>query len=170
MSAEYEENDINAEYDQNLNFIGGEIKVGDEVYVDTLDKVGKVTAVNKNGEYEIMLGAVKTKVKAKNCKRLAPTKSKSQRVSVSKAFSNAQIKTEINLLGKTVDEAIFELDPFLYQASEANVPEVRVVHGKGTGALRKGVQAYLKGHPCVKEFRDGVYGEGDNGVTMVKIK
>lgn len=65
MSAEYEENDINAEYDQNLNFIGGEIKVGDEVYVDTLDKVGKVTAVNKNGEYEIMLGAVKTKVKAK---------------------------------------------------------------------------------------------------------
>lgn len=47
MSAEYEENDINAEYDQNLNFIGGEIKVGDEVYVDTLDKVGKVTAVNK---------------------------------------------------------------------------------------------------------------------------
>lgn len=170
MSAEYEENDINAEYDQNLNFIGGEIKVGDEVYVDTLDKVGKVTAVNKNGEYEIMLGAVKTKVKAKNCKRLAPTKSKSERVSVSKAFSNAQIKTEINLLGKTVDEAIFELDPFLYQASEANVPEVRVVHGKGTGALRKGVQAYLKGHPCVKEFRDGVYGEGDNGVTMVKIK
>ncbi len=170
MSAEYEENDINAEYDQNLNFIGGEIKVGDEVYVDTLDKVGKVTAVNKNGEYEIMLGAVKTKVKAKNCKRLAPTKSKSQRVSVSKAFSNAQIKTEINLLGKTVDEAIFELDPFLYQASEANVPEVRVVHGKGTGALRKGVQAFLKGHPCVKEFRDGVYGEGDNGVTMVKIK
>ena len=170
MSAEYEDNDINADYDQNLNFIGGEIKVGDEVYVDTLDKVGKVTAVNKNGEYEIMLGAVKTKVKAKNCKRLAPTKSKSQRVSVSKAFSNAQIKTEINLLGKTVDEAIFELDPFLYQASEANVPEVRVVHGKGTGALRKGVQAYLKGHPCVKEFRDGVYGEGDNGVTMVKIK
>lgn len=63
-------------------------------------------------------------------------------MSVSKAFSNAQIKTEINLLGKTVDEAIFELDPFLYQASEANVSEVRVVHGKGTGALRKGVQAF----------------------------
>ena len=69
-----------------------------------------------------------------------------------------------------VDDAILVVDRYIDNAVLSGLTEINIIHGKGTGALRKGVQAYLKGHPCVKEFRDGVYGEGDNGVTMVKIK
>ncbi len=87
-----------------------------------------------------------------------------------KEFSNAAVKSEINLIGMTVDEAIYELDEYLHSAAQGNLSEVRVVHGKGTGALRAGVQKYLKGHPLVKEFRDGLYGEGERGVTIVKLK
>ena len=65
---------------------------------------------------------------------------------------------------------MYELDKYLYEASRANLSEVRVVHGKATGALRAGVQKFLKTHPLVEEFRLGKYGEGDSGVTVVKLK
>ncbi|MCI7583908.1 MAG: endonuclease MutS2 [Christensenellaceae bacterium] len=170
LSAKYEEGDFDAGFDSNLNFVGGEIKAGDEVYIDTIDKTGKVLSVSKNGEFEVLLGAVRTKVKAKNCKKIAPNKKTPPRINVSKQFSSAPVKSEIILLGKTVDEAVYELDKYLYEASRANLSEVRVVHGKATGALRAGVQKFLKTHPLVEEFRLGKYGEGDSGVTVVKLK
>ena len=86
---------------------------------------------------------------------------------MSKTFS---ISTEINLLGKTVDEAIAELDKYLDDAYLAHLPSVRVVHGKGTGALRNAVQNHLKRLKYVKEYRLGEYGEGDAGVTIVTFK
>ena len=82
----------------------------------------------------------------------------------------ANFKPEINLLGLTVDEAITELDKYLDDAALAHCGTVRVIHGKGTGALRKGVQKYLEGNPYVKSFRAGEFGEGDMGVTVVEIK
>ena len=78
--------------------------------------------------------------------------------------------TEINLLGMTVDEACMELDKFIDNAALAHLPSVRIVHGKGTGALRKGVQQYLKRNKHVKSFRLGEYGEGDAGVTIAEIR
>ena len=80
------------------------------------------------------------------------------------------VSTEINLLGKTVDEALSLLDKYLDDAYLAHLPSVRVVHGKGTGALRNAVQNHLRRLKYVKEFRLGEYGEGDAGVTIVTFK
>ena len=80
------------------------------------------------------------------------------------------VKPEINLLGKTVDEAISELDKYLDDAYLAHLNTVRVVHGKGTGALRKGVHNYLRRLKYVEEFHLAEFGEGDAGVTIVTFK
>lgn len=89
------------------------------------------------------------------------------KLKMSKAFS---VSTEINLLGRTVDEAIAELDKYLDDAYLTHLPSVRVVHGKGTGALRSAVHNHLKRLKYVKDFRLGEYGEGDAGVTIVTFK
>ena len=80
------------------------------------------------------------------------------------------VSPEINLLGKTVDEACTELDKYLDDAALAHLEQVRIVHGKGTGALRAGVQKYLKRNKHVKSFRLGEFGEGDAGVTIATLK
>ena len=97
----------------------------------------------------------------------AMQKTNTGKIRMSKSFS---ISTEINLLGKTVDEAISELDKYLDDAYLAHLPSVRVVHGKGTGALRNAVHGHLKRLKYVKEYRLGEYGEGDAGVTIVTFK
>ena len=89
------------------------------------------------------------------------------KIKMSKTMS---ISTEINLLGKTVDEALAELDKYLDDAYLAHLPSVRVVHGKGTGALRSAIHSHLKRLKYVKEYRLGEYGEGDAGVTIVTFK
>ena len=87
-----------------------------------------------------------------------------------KMGKSASVSTEINLLGKTVDEAVAELDKYLDDAYLAHVPSVRIVHGKGTGALRKGIHNYLRRQKHVSSFRLGAFGEGDSGVTIVEFK
>ena len=77
---------------------------------------------------------------------------------------------EINLLGKTVDEAIAELDKYLDDAYLSHLPSVRIVHGKGTGALRSAVQNHLKRCKYIKSYRNGAYGEGEAGVTIAEFK
>ena len=89
------------------------------------------------------------------------------KIKMSKSFS---ISPEINLLGRTVDEALAELDKYLDDAYLAHLPSVRVVHGKGTGALRSAIHSHLKRLKYVKEYRLGEYGEGDAGVTIVTFK
>ena len=89
------------------------------------------------------------------------------KISMSKSLS---VSHEINLLGKTVDEACQELDKYLDDAALAHLETVRIVHGKGTGALRAGVQKYLKRNRHVKSFRLGEFGEGDAGVTIATLK
>ncbi|MBP3199730.1 MAG: Smr/MutS family protein, partial [Butyrivibrio sp.] len=78
-------------------------------------------------------------------------------------------RPEINLLGKTVDEAIAALEKYLDQALLTHVEQVTIIHGKGTGALKRGITEYLKKQSFVKEFRSGEFGEGDAGVTIVKF-
>ena len=89
------------------------------------------------------------------------------KVKMSKAM---HISSEINLLGRTVDEALSELDKYLDDAYLAHLSSVRVVHGKGTGALRSAVHSHLKRIKYVKSYRLGEYGEGDSGVTIVVFK
>ncbi len=84
--------------------------------------------------------------------------------------SEREVKMDLDLRGMTAEEAILELDRFLDHAVLTGVTGVTVIHGKGTGVLRKAVQQHLKGHPHVREFRLGVYGEGESGVTVVTLK
>ena len=85
-------------------------------------------------------------------------------------LKTATVSSEINLLGYTVEEARHVLDKYLDDCTLAGLATVRIVHGKGTGALRTGVQSYLKSNPHVKSFRYGTFGEGEMGVTVVELK
>ena len=87
-----------------------------------------------------------------------------------KMNKSLSVGPEINLLGKTVDEAIAELDKYLDDASLAHLSSVRIVHGKGTGALRNGIHQYLRRQKHVRSFRLGAFGEGDAGVTIAELK
>ena len=87
-----------------------------------------------------------------------------------KMAKSASVSTEINLIGKTVDEALAELDKYLDDAYIAHMPSVRIVHGKGTGALRNAVHQHLKRCKYVKTYRLGAFGEGEAGVTIAEFK
>ena len=157
-----------------------EFKVGTHVRVLSMNLIGTVTAPpSPKGEITVQMGSLSTKTKINNLELLVgykdPEEAKkapkgaggSGKIKMSKA---ASISHEINLLGLTVDEAVAKLDKYLDDAYISRIPQVRIVHGKGTGALRNGVTAYLRGVPYIKSFRLGEIGEGDTGVTIVDFK
>ena len=152
------------------------LKKGDSVKVLSMGMKGTVSTLpDQKGNLFVQCGIMRTQVNVKDlalAEEVTITTPVLQRtnigkVKMSKSFS---ISHEINLLGRTVDEAISELDKYLDDAYLAHMPNVRVVHGKGTGALRTAVHAHLKRLKYVKEFRLGEYGEGDAGVTIVTFK
>ncbi len=152
------------------------LKKGDAVKVLSMGLKGTVSTLPDNkGNLFVQCGIMRTQVNvrdlalAEEATITTPVLQRTNvgKVKMSKSFS---ISHEINLLGKTVDEAISELDKYLDDAYLAHMPNVRVVHGKGTGALRSAVHAHLKRLKYVKEFRLGEYGEGDAGVTIVTFK
>ena len=147
--------------------------LGDSVHVISLNLDGTVRSLpNQKGELTVQMGILQSTVKisdveiVKEEKQTKQQKTAQYRASVNKAKN---IKPEINLLGMTVDEAIMELDKYLDDACLSHLNQVRIVHGKGTGALRKGVHEYLKRQKYVKSFRLGEFGEGDAGVTIVEL-
>lgn len=157
-----------------------EFKVGMHVKVLTMNVIGTVSQIHKNkNQVTVLVGSLSTKIDIKNLAILkgykdpAETSSKpkgaggSGKIKMSKSSS---VSSEINLLGYTVDEAIAVLDKYLDDAYIARIPQVRIVHGKGTGALRSGITSYLHGVPYIKEFRLGQIGEGAEGVTIVTFK
>lgn len=147
--------------------------IGDTVRVLSLNLEGTVRSLpNQKGELTVQMGILQSTVKlsdvepVKGAKKPNPEPKNAYRTPAGKAKS---IKPEINLLGLTVDEAVMELDKYLDDACLSHLNQVRVVHGKGTGALRKGIHEYLKRQSYVKSFRLGEYGEGDAGVTIVEL-
>ncbi len=152
--------------------IDGEISVGDNVYIKELDNVGEVISINeKKKECQVKVGILTTKIKLKDCKRVAIGAEKPQpKVTVAKEFVNKAFSFEINLIGQRVDEALYNLDNYISEAVYNNCAEIRVVHGKGTGILRNAVHEYLKTCAEVENFRLGKYGEGESGVTIVTLK
>ncbi len=153
-----------------------QIKLGDSVKVVSMGLKGTVNSLpDRNGKLFVQCGIIRSQVSLDDLVLIdedTVTTGKMQRTNsgklkMSKSFS---ISTEINLLGKTVDEAISELDKYLDDAYLAHLPSVRIVHGKGTGALRKAVQDYLRRCKYVKSYRQGEYGEGDAGVTIAEFK
>lgn len=151
--------------------------IGDPVFVHTLSLEGTVTSLpNAKGDLTVQMGILSSVVNMKDLDLLEKQKTKEPTSSQRRGKTNrsninkaATISSEINLLGKTVDEAIAELDKYLDDAYMSGVHQVRIIHGKGTGALRAGIHSYLKRQKHVKSYRLGVFGEGEAGVTIVEF-
>ncbi len=152
------------------------LRIGDSVKVLSMNLKGTVhTLPNDKGDLYVQMGILRSLVNIKDLALIedAPAfgnKKKSTGAGKLKMSKSASISTEINLIGKTTDEAVALLDKYLDDAYLAHMPSVRVVHGKGTGALRKAVHGHLKRLKYVDSFRLGEFGEGDSGVTVVTFK
>ena len=153
-----------------------DLTLGQKVKVHSLGVEGYVTSLpDGKGNLFVQCGIIKSKVNIRDLSLsreeeiTIPTRLRSQssRIKMSKSLS---VSTEINLLGMTCDEAISALDKYLDDAYVAHLPSVRIVHGKGTGALRKAVSDYLRRQSYIKSFRLGEFGEGDAGVTIAEFK
>lgn len=152
------------------------LRIGDSVKVLSMNLKGTVhTLPNDKGDLYVQMGILRSVVNIKDLVLLeedSPAVGKkhaSAGASNLKMSKSASVSTEINLIGKTTDEAIVLLDKYLDDAYLAHMPSVRIVHGKGTGALRKAVQNHLKRLKYVKSFRLGEFGEGDSGVTIAEF-
>lgn len=151
------------------------LQVGDNVFVTSIGANATVrTLPDAKDVLEVQAGAMKIKV-PKSAVRLTQGKAKQshapRRVSeAAKARTLASANTRVDLRGKNAEEALLDLDMFLDGAVRAGLNEVTIVHGKGTGVLRKAVQTHLRKHPNIRTFRLGVYGEGEDGVTIATLK
>ncbi|MBO5242600.1 MAG: endonuclease MutS2 [Lachnospiraceae bacterium] len=153
-----------------------ELRLGDRIKVLSMNLKGTVSSKpDAKGYLFVQCGIIRSKVHISDLVLIpeeditAPTLSRSSFGQI-KMTKSAHVKTEINLLGKTVDEAITALDKYLDDAYMAHIPSVRIVHGKGTGALRQAVQTHLKSLSYVASYRLGEFGEGDSGVTIATFK
>lgn len=162
---------------------------GLEVLVKPFNMIGTIlTLPNKSNEVIVQFGNTKTNIKVENLEILnlktnnstafnstSSTSGSSYNKNNSKSKSTSTLKStsissEINVIGLTVEDAIFKIDKYLDDCYIANLPSARIVHGKGTGRLRDGIHAFLRKHPHIKNFRLGSFGEGEMGVTIVEFK
>ncbi|MDO4343617.1 MAG: endonuclease MutS2 [Eubacteriales bacterium] len=153
-----------------------DIHLGDSVKVLSMNLKGTVSSLpNAKGDLFVQMGILRSQVNIKDLELLpdmdtaAPYKHQTGTGKI-KMSKSSSVGIEINLLGKTTDEAIAELDKYLDDAYLSHMPSVRIVHGKGTGALRKAVHNYLRRQKHVASYRLGEFGEGDAGVTIVTFK
>lgn len=152
----------------------GDFKIGDSVHIYSMNLDGIVTSLpNSKGQMQVQMGILNTTVHISDTQLISDSKEPDYKTPYKKGNMNmlksASIKPEINLLGKTVDEAIALLDKYLDDACLSHLNQVTIIHGKGTGALRKGIHNYLKQQSFIKSFRSGEYGEGEMGVTIVEL-
>ena len=151
------------------------LHIGDRVRVLSLNLEGTVSTLpNSKGDLFVQMGILRSQVNINDLEYIGEAENLQKGMTTGggklRMSKSAAVSTEINLIGMTVDEAIAHLDKYLDDAYLAHVPSVRVVHGKGTGALRTAVHQYLKRCKHVKSFRLGTFGEGDAGVTIAEFK
>lgn len=156
------------------------LSVGVDVLVKPFNMVGTIlTMPNKSNEVMVQFGNTKTNVKVENLELVKKSDKlnnlnnniKSNSTDHSRIeLKSKSVSPEINVIGLTVEDAIFAIDKYLDDCYLANLPNARIVHGKGTGKLREGIHAFLRKHPHVKSFRLGTFGEGEMGVTVVEFK
>lgn len=154
-----------------------DFKLGESVKVLSMNLTGSVVSLpDAKGNLDVQMGILRSKVNISNLEIIDEKPNYLQKTTKRtgkgkiKMNKSLTVATEINLLGKTVDEAVAELDKYLDDASLAHLSSVRIVHGKGTGALRQGIHKYLKRQKHVKSFRLGAFGEGDAGVTIAELR
>ena len=151
------------------------LHIGDRVRVLSLNLEGTVSTLpNPKGDLFVQMGILRSQVNINDLEYIGEAENLQKGMTTGggklRMSKSAAVSTEINLIGMTVDEAIAHLDKYLDDAYLAHVPNVRIVHGKGTGALRTAVHQYLKRCKHVKTFRLGTFGEGDAGVTIAEFK
>lgn len=154
-----------------------DFKLGESVKVLSMNLTGSVVSLpDAKGNLDVQMGILRSKVNISDLEIIDEKPNYLQKTAKRtgkgkiKMNKSLTVATEINLLGKTVDEAVAELDKYLDDASLAHLNSVRIVHGKGTGALRQGIHKYLKRQKHVKSFRLGAFGEGDAGVTIAELR
>ena len=151
-----------------------ELKLGDSVHVISLNLDGIVSSLpNQSGNLFVQMGILRSQVNISDIALVEEPAKKTENKTRSRGSSmvkSATISTEINLIGKNVDEACSELDKYLDDALLAHLPGVRIIHGRGTGALQKGIHAYLKRQSFIKSYSLADFNEGGNAVTIVHFK
>ncbi len=161
---------------KNRNFHkASDFKLGDSVQVNSLNLRGTVSSLpNDKGDLFVQMGILRSQVNISDLTLIdepeVATTKKYASSGQNKMSKSSTIKTDINLIGKTVDEALPLLDKYLDDAYLSHLPQVTVIHGRGTGALKNAVHSHLKKTKYVKSFRIGTFGEGDQGVTIVEFK
>lgn len=183
-SLESSRNKLNNKIKDNINHTSNNIvkisnkksdfHIGDRVKIISLDSEGSVISLpNDKGEIGIQMGILKTTANINSVKIIGDDNTSIQiqkhykgKTSINKSIN---ISTEINLIGKTSDEAIMLLDKYIDDAFLAKLPEIRIVHGKGSGILRNKIQTYLKSNKHISMYRLGEFGEGDSGVTIATL-
>ena len=150
--------------------IDGDIKAGDRVLVKSLQSEGVVAKVNPvKGEFKVKIGGLEMNAKRDNLTRLVSVATKAVPKENVSNYTVGAFSPEINLVGQTAEEAIYNLEAYLDKAVLAKVGEVRIIHGFGEGILRKAVQEFLRKSTGVKSYRDGKFGEGERGVTIAVL-
>lgn len=149
-----------------------QIKPGAIVFVPKFNKNGTVLSYpNQSKKFNIQIDNIKTTLTPSQITIAKNTETKKEIITKKQSmFAPKNVKTELNVIGMNIEESIFLVDKFLDEAALAKLETVRIVHGKGTGILGKGIQKYLKSHPHVKSYRYGIFGEGEMGVTVVELK
>ncbi|MBC1287906.1 endonuclease MutS2 [Listeria welshimeri] len=145
-------------------------QVGDNVRVLSLGQKGTLLNKISDKEWNVQIGIIKMKIKTTDLEYIQPETPKKQRIITSVHSSDSPAKSELDLRGERYEDALQKVDKYLDEALLAGYPQVAIIHGKGTGALRTGVTEYLKNHRMVKSIRFGAAAEGGNGVTIVEFK
>lgn len=169
---ENEETTLNTHTSNSLDI--NDIKPNMIVFVKKFNKDGTILShPSKSNEVQVQIGMIKTNVNINELEKAHNDNSNKEK-QLTSIYSNLSkvknIKSEINVIGLNVEEAIFVVDKFLDDASLSKLNSVRIVHGKGTGKLMKGIHKFLKTNPHVESFRLGTYGEGEMGVTVVELR
>ncbi|MDN4493618.1 endonuclease MutS2 [Ureibacillus aquaedulcis] len=146
------------------------LKLGDEVKVLSYGQKGTLVEKVSDTEWVVQIGILKMKLEESDLQYVKPEKEKQTVVMTNVKNRSGHVKLELDLRGERYEEAIARTEKYIDDALLANYPRVSIIHGKGTGALRQGIQNFLKGHKRVKSYRYGEAGEGGFGVTVVELK
>ncbi|NLO86393.1 MAG: endonuclease MutS2 [Clostridiales bacterium] len=147
------------------------VRIGESVEIVHLKTKGTVLTLPDNkGELQVQAGIIKMKTHISQLRIVADEKQKQSRVLSKMSSGKPSVSMEVDVRGMNLEEALASVDNYLADATLAGLNEVSIIHGKGTGILRTGIQRHLRTHMNVQKYRDGMYGEGEHGVTMVTLK
>ncbi len=153
-------------------FVDGEILVGDKVFIEKQNIEAEVVSIKPNGKCVLRVGGMELNSTIKDLRKIKKSQKNdtAKKVSVFKPLSVESVQTEINVIGQNREECLYNVGYFIDKCVLSGVENAKIIHGTGSGVLKKAVCDFLKNHQHVKSFRSGRFGEGDNGVTIIELK